>query len=577
MLNFCTFSPMKSGFILSTTVAVLLLYAPCTMAQVEEATGAADPGRTQRDILDLQKSIPMSPTYEVKEAILQKAPEGADKIVFKLNKLEIEGVTAYPPAALQTLYADKIGTSQSLANIYAISSDITNKYRNEGYILTQVYVPPQTIDGGIVKLKVVEGFVDKILIQGEKSATEAALVQKFAENVKMKGVLNAKDLERNLLLINDLPGVTARTILSPSKTTIGASDMTVIVERDREEAELAFDNYGSRYLGAYQGTAIGTLNSPFGHNERVSGQFVLGGDKDRLNELAYGSVTYEHPISRTGTKVRLQLSHVETRPGYDLEEFDVRGRSQYWSLGVSHPFIRTRDLNFFGRGSFDWRDVSSRNNVEAARKDKIRSLRAGANLQFVDTLIDVGVNAIDLEIAKGVDVLTASDKGAPNLSRERGDPQYTKANLSVQRLQRVTPTTNLLIAGEGQLSANALLSSEEFGVGGSNIGRAYDPSEIVGDDGISGKLELQVNKPYEIPQLHDYQLFAFLDSGKVWNQDATTSSDKVQSLTSIGLGIRADITEKTKADLEIAVPLTRDIDSRDDTDPRIFFNINHAF
>lgn len=564
---------------LSLMAGTMLGFMPLTaQAQISEATRAADAARTQSTILNREQNIPLAPAYEVKETSTQQAPQGAENIRFTLSSLNLTGVTAYDVSVLENLYRDKIGTEISLADIYALSTQITNKYRNEGYILTQVVVPPQTIEDGKVTLQVVEGFVDQITIEGEEHTNEEAQIRAYAENVKKTAALNARDLERNLLLINDLPGVTARTILSPSRTTVGASDMTIIVERDRHDAELSFDNFGSRYLGAYQGTARADLNSlAFNNNERLSGSIVVAGDNEKLDELSFFAIDYEQPFWSQGTRAQVRASYARTRPGYDLEEFDVQGRSQYLSLGLSHPVIRTRDVNLSVRGFADWRDAASKNNIETKRMDKIRALRGGVNLQFLDTLVGVGVNALDLEVAQGLDILGASDRGDGALTRARGEPQFTKANLTVQRLQRVTEKTNILFAAEGQLSANPLLSSEEFGVGGMNIGRSYDPSEIVGDDGMAGKIELQINNPFAVPHILDYQLYAFLDYGKVWNQDATTSTDKVQSLTSTGLGVRANVTEKTSGGLALALPMTRDVDSRDDTDLRILFNINHKF
>ena len=95
-----------------------------------------------------------------------------------------------------------------------------------------------------------------------------------------------------------------------------------------------------------------------------------------------------------------------------------------------------------------------------------------------------------------------------------------------QRLQRVTSNVNLQLTARGQLANDALLASEEFGVGGINSGRGYDPSEIVGDDGISGSVEVQWNEPYPVSYLEDYQLFGFYDIGKVWNTDVATGADE---------------------------------------------------
>ena len=156
-------------------------------------------------------------------------------------------------------------------------------------------------------------------------------------------------------------------------------------------------------------------------------------------------------------------------------------------------------------------------------------LRLGTRYEFVDTLITAGANTIDLEASKGLNIFGASQEGDANMTRSEGDPQFSKLELDVQRLQRVTGSVNLLLAGRGQWSSNALLSSEEFSIGGINSGRGYDPSEISGDQGLSGKVELQWKEPVALDKsfVESYQLFGFYDIGRVWNDDATTPSQKL--------------------------------------------------
>ncbi len=577
MLSLKKKSSTNSTFLNGVAITALMLFSIPAFAQVENATEIADPSRAGQELLNTGDLPKVLEKIKVEATAAQNAPAGAEDIKLNLNKLEIEGVSTYTPEDLYPLYGDKLGTIVSLSDIYAIANGLTNKYRNDGYILTQVVVPPQEIENGLVKLRVVEGFIDQIIIEGEPDEGAAEKIRKYAENMRKDGILNAKKLEKYLLLINDLPGITARSILSPSKTLTGASDLNIIVERDKYEAEISFDNKGSKYLGPNQLSLSGAANSPFGYNERYAAQFVVSGDNDRANELLFGSIVYEKPIFNYGTKLRLIGSVTSTEPGEDLDQFDVQGNSRFASISVSHPFVRSRTTNLTARATFDYRNVTSKNDLEPKREDKIRSLRLGGTLQFMDTLFGVGVNALDLEISQGIDILGASYKGQSNLTRSSGDPKYTKANLQLQRLQRIVSDLNLLLAGKGQWSANPLLSSEEFGVGGFNIGRGYDSSEIVGENGISGKIELQWNQPKKIKYLSNYQLFGFFDAGRVWNKDATTSSGKRESLTSTGIGIRADITEKTKVGLGLALPLTKRRDTTNDNDPIIYFNISHKF
>ncbi len=568
---------IKTVLIHGTAIATIATMSFPAFAQVQNATAIADPARAGQLLLNTGDMPKLLEKVKIDEAAMQNAPAGAENIAINLEELQIDGVNIYTAEDLDPIYKDKLGSKISLADVYVIANNLTNKYRNDGYILTQVVVPPQTIENGTVKLRVVEGFIDQIIIEGEERESIVAHIRRLADNLRENNILDAKGLERYLLLINDLPGITARSILSPSKTLTGASDLTIVVDRDIYEAEISVNNYGSRYLGPYQASFSDAANSWLGFNERIAGQFVISGDKNNVDELLFGSVSYEQPISRYGTKVRFAGSITSTDPGYDLEQFDVNGLSKSLSATISHPFVRSRTTNISGRATFDLRSVNSKNNLEPTRRDRIRSVRAGATFQFMDTILGVGVNAIDVEISKGVGFFGASTKGQDNLTRAKGDPEYAKIEVQVQRLQRISPKVNLLIAGQGQLAAAPLLSSEEFGVGGTNIGRGYDSSEIIGDDGIAGKLELQWNEPRKIKHIQNYQLTAFFDTGRVWNQDATTSAAKRDSLSSVGLGVNANITDKATANLGVAFPLTRNVDTRDSRDPRYYFNLTHKF
>ena len=567
------------GLITGTALCLTLGLSTTASAQLpasaeKAVTGQASPARAQQQFED-QAIIPnVSPSIEVRDIILQKAPQGAEKMRFNLGTIEFEGISVYTQDDLRPVYADKLGQNISLAELYAISTALTNKYRNDGYILTQVIVPPQTIEGGRAKLKVIEGYIDAVEVEGVDDPSALALIRAYASKLQSTNALNAKDLERNLLLISDLPGIQARSILGPSPSQPGAAVMRVIVTRDPYDALLAVDNFGSRYLGPLQLTGAGSLNSMFGNNERISGQVVIAPDS---GELAYFGLGYEQPIGTAGTKIELFTSHTSTQPGYDLAQFDVKGRSQFVSAKIEHPFIRSRSRNLYAHVLFDWRDVDSKNNLEPTRRDRIRALRAGGRYEFLDTLMGVGINSMSAEIAQGVNIFGASKEGDANLTRSAGDPKFTKINAEAQRLQRITSNVNLLVAARGQLASKALLSSEEFGVGGLGFGRGYDSSEIIGDDGFAGKIEAQWNKPYPSEMVLDYQLYGFLDIGRVFNKDATTSSAKKNTASSAGFGVRADLTKETEGGLAVAFPLNRDIQTQGNNNPRFYFNVSRRF
>ncbi len=563
------------------TTALALMPLSDALAQLpqnlqDSAQGQANAGRVEERFETRDLDTTVSPSVEVSDIILQDVPEGAEELCFVLDNLEIDGISAYNEQSLRPLYASRLGTEICLDDLYRIATRLTQKYRNDGYILTQVYVPPQTIDGGTAKLSVLEGYLESVSVEAGTNVKESemGLIRSYAGGIETGGALNAQELERYLLLINDLPGLSARSVLGASETTTGAATLRIIVERDSYDAFWSVDNHGSRYLGPIQGIGAVSVNSYFGWNERITGQVAaapFGG------ELLYGFLGYEMPVNRLGTKVDFGYSQTATEPGYTLEEFDVKGQSRNFTARITHPFVRSREQNLYAYTMLDWRDVTSKNNLEPTREDRIRAVRAGTTYEFLDTFWKVGVNSINLELSQGLNVFGATEKGDINISRTFGDPQFTKLNAEIQRLQGLTDNINLLLKARGQWANAALLSSEEFGVGGTDIGRAYDPSEIIGDEGIAGKAELQWNRPYQWDMVQDYQLFTFLDSGRVWNKDATTSATKTDTATSAGFGVRAEFMHDTNAGVSVAFPLNRDVETQGDDDPRFYFSLNRSF
>ena len=201
----------RSALTLSLTSFVALSSASA-LAQLptdasRAATGVASPDRVQEQFLDRELAPRVSAPVAVEDLVLEGMPANADQIRFNLQQIEFDGIGAYTAADIESIYGDKLGTEVSLADIYGIALALTNKYRNDGYILTRVYLPPQTIEGGVVKLRAVEGFVDNITVEGDDQESALKLVRQYASRIRSGGALNVAELEKFLLIINDLPGL----------------------------------------------------------------------------------------------------------------------------------------------------------------------------------------------------------------------------------------------------------------------------------------------------------------------------------------------------------------------------------
>ena len=564
-------------------VAALMSVSIPALAQVPDAqTGTASAGRVQeQQRLPELRDGPL-PSVDVQRPQAQGAPAGSDNIRFTLNNLNITGASVYTDAELQKIYAGSLGQTITLTDLYQIAAELTNTYRNDGYILTQVIVPPQTIEGGAAELQVVEGYlytVNVALEEGARAETDAAmkLIRGYADRITTGAALNMADLERYLLFINDLPGVSARGVLAPSPGHVGGADLNILVQRDPFEAVIGADNYGTKYLGAVQFSGATAFNSMLGMNERITAQMIVAPDPGQPIELAYFATGYSQPLGTNGLRLDINASYTATEPGYTLDQFDVKGNSRFIEAVLNYPLKRSRNTNIYTTFSFDLRDVDTRNNVEDTRTDHIRAVRGGVRFEHLDRIFGAGLNMLDFQVSKGLDIFGASSQRDVNKSRPDGDTTFTKAVIEAQRLQRLAQNWNLLVAARGQLSNGPLLSSEEFGVGGMGFGRGYDPSEIIGDEGVAGKVEVQWNIPGDIGFTNSHQLFTFFDAGRIWNDDPTSAKQKADTVTSAGFGVRAKIGDTANVDMTVAVPLNRSVQTMKDQDPRFFMSVTKSF
>ncbi len=551
--------------------ALLLAAAAALASGVARAQSLDDslsPGRVEQRFQQ-----PLQP-LAVPDLTLPKAeeplpPKQAAKIRFRLGGIRVAGATVYPETAFLDLYRDLLGQEVDLNRVYAIADAIAAKYRNDGYILTQVLVPPQRISEGIVTLQVVEGYVDKIEIEGDVPE-EGGLVDIYARRILASRPLNAKDLERALLLMNDLPGVAAKAVMIPSFDTPGASDLILQLQFRRADGFAAMDNRGTRFIGPNQLQVGGGVNSLLGNYTRIEARGVV---TQQTEELRFGEVAASVPLDSHGTLLTLRANANATKPGDTLRPFNVKGESQSLTIGAAHPWIRSRRENLTLKGGYTYRYSKTDILGQMFSKDSNRILRAGAAYDFADGWN--GVNLVELTLSQGLACCGARDAGAQGLGRANAKPDFSFARLDLVRVQAIDAEFRLNLGASAQYALAQLPSAEQFGYGGELYGRAFDPSALTGDHGVAGKAEAVFQPRIESDLLQDYQLYAYADYGAVFRIDALGAASQSQG-ASLAVGLRLRVADRVTGALEMAQPLLRDT-AKGNRDPRAFFRFGVQF
>lgn len=559
-----SFGATRSSF----TAGLAALLASAALPALAQVPSSVAPGKVEQRFET--PSATMAPATAPRVQV-PSAPATAPRPSmqpFTLNAVSFEGNTVYTGDELTSYAAEYTGKQVTAAEAQAIAAAVTQHYRANGYILSQAVVAGQ--EGGNLRIRVIEGFIANVIIEGEvRQSSDRRIIEGIAENIKNERPFRLSTLERNLLLLDDLPGATARGVIRPSTTTFGAADLVVNMTHKLWEGSFTTDNRGSEFIGPHQHSVTLAANSLLRVYDRTLLRYVT---TSPLDELQFFAIEHEQQLNSNGTRLNINASETITEPSVRPAIPDIDGESTFIQARVSHPFIRSRKENLTGRVLFDYRTSETDLFGVNISNDRIRALRAGAQYDFADRFD--GVTLVDGQVSQGLNIANATHPFSSDGSRADATAVFTKFNLDVSRIHQLPYNFSLLTAASGQYSVDNLLPAEQFSVGGVGFGQAYDPAEISGDHGLAGRAELRYGEATDYSYLASYQLFGYYDIGAVWTRGVP---DDRESLASTGFGVRANFTPWLSGTAEMGFPLTRDVAAEGDDDPRFFFSVTGRF
>jgi len=562
-----------------------------TMADRGLVPTTANPGRIEK-LLDkprIPKSKPPKPVKRIKPVSVANS----DKVSLVLNSVRIEGGTVYDESELAVLYTELLGQESSLSDVLSLAEKITNFYRNDGYILAQAIIPAdQELDpeGANLKVIILEGYIDRIVYEdvGYETGESGTLINNYLKKIPTtckdenkvytEGVrcpIHKDVLERYLLLSQGLPGVNIETVLMPGDSPASANLYVTITEK-LVDAYLSVDNRGTQFVGPTQ-VWLGTkINSLF--NAYTQSDFEFLGAEN--GEVLLGKFSESLPLFDEGAFLKLSAVYSAGKLGGALKPLEIESSNVTIHSGIDYPIIRSRATNLSLYGGFTYRSQSSDSLGEAVTRDKLAVFDIGLSYDVADGLGGGGVSLVDFKLKQGTGWFETGSVGHELASVENGNPNFTTLNLHLSRLQRIYDGLFFLVEGSGQFAFNPLLVSEQFGYGGEQYGRGYDPSELLGDHGLAAKVELQYSPdlPIELPK--SIQFYGFYDVGRVWYKHPLCGCIQAlptESASSAGTGFRLNAFDWLSGNAEFSFPLDHIVAAEENSDWRFFFRVTARY
>lgn len=462
-----------------------------------------------------------------------------------VQRFSFIGNTALTSETLSEIVKDLPGKVLTLAELRSAAERVADYYHQQDYFLAKVILPEQSIDDGNITLQIFEGKLGQITISGNKSYREGFL-HKYFSDMKQDGIIQQGSLESALLLVNDLPGIKAKSVLRAGAEK-GDTDIVIDVEESpRIQGSIEASSFGSRNWRSVSFTSYGQRGSSFSTR-------VVNGSMP--SSLSFVNASYSMPTDTRGTRVNMYMLKGDFGVGQEFASLNITGKASAYGAAITHPMIMTRAKSVTAELGFDIRNSEQDMLSFTSSRDRIRVLRLGVHHNTENT----GSRAFtSLFLQQGLgSMFGGMNDNDPLSSRSTAgaDGRFTKLSFNSTRIQGLKPKSFLIMRLSGQVSSRSLVVGEQMAIGGIDSVHGYYPSEYLGDNGIQVNLEARFASSATQPERFQTALFA--DWALTSVKEPVLGQSKSVSLLGVGLGIRTNIFKDISIRADVGFSLGR--------------------
>ena len=458
------------------------------------------------------------------------AANGAS-IEFPITGFEVTGDNPLKPEDSARVLAPFVGPAGTLGKLQQASAALDAELKRQGFAMHRATLPAQDM-GSKVTLSIVKFTIGKVTVEGVQRYSEANIRASVPE-LREGEAPNFQALAIQTTIANESPGKQMQASFKESDE-VDKINATLLV---KESAPWAFSaslsNSGSAATGRDRLSLVGSHSNVLGLDHQFSGAYTTSLRK--TSDVSQLGLSYRIPLYRLGGVAGISYTKSQVVGDFGTfnssgagETFGVNysqylppdgGRRSYLSIGLENKLFNATKINGV--------------QIPGQLHRTTRPLSLGYNVRTEADSVVWGYNA---ELAFNL----RGGKGNDLASYQSEDPRVSTANWRVLRgganyFTSFRSGWLWSVRGQAQFSSNALVSGEQFGLGGASSVRGTGERALSGDSGVFISTE---STTFELaPGL---RALGFVDVGWLRNRNSALNPNKPpkDQLTSIGLGVR---------------------------------------
>lgn len=449
-------------------------------------------------------------------------PETDD--VFELDAIRFSASEFIPQAELEALSASYLRRPVGFADLNELVGKVNAIYAERGIVSARAIVPPQTVEEGTLEVRLVEGRLGELLIQGNRSVKPEFISRRLS--VVAGEVVNVPQLRDELTHLSRTSELTLQTAMRAGQMP-GTTDLLLAVQEPaRWDTQLFVDNLGTDTTGENRFGAFARLYAPLGRDDRLT-LYAVGGEGAANFHVAYGV-----PVTRGGGRLEGSFTYgdisIVDGPFVDL---DITGESTSLVLKYNHPVLRGNRYWLDVHGTATQADSETVLDTSALSEYSISRYDLGATLQgFGERMVwslSSSYGSADAEDIFGVSTPVKLFSGNASLMYRIGDRWNARVNSGWQITDEDTAPSPLM-----------------YQVGGVSTVRGYVNGVVAGAKGYHVNLESSYRFNGNLLP------FVFYDFGHIDD----ISPDKVD-ISSAGIGLSWQYGQRFSGELSWAQAL----------------------
>lgn len=467
-------------------------------------------------------------------------PEAEKAPPVTVRAVIVEGGTLLSQEEQDRLTAPVIGKTVTLRELREVALAITRWYRGKGYVTSRAIIPAQSVERGVVRIRVIEGKAGKVRIEGNKHF-KTELLSRYVR-LQEGDFLYMPRLEEALGALNAHPDRKVKLVLAPSAQPETTDLVMQVSDRPPVHASYGVDTLGPKSTGEWRQSVLVSHGNITGHDDQVTVRGLVSEGKG----LWGGAMSYLLPTASgfTGT---FEVSGVKSQVGDNLKGLLARGNAVTVSPGFIWPFFRRTHWEMEAVGGMDWKRIRTFADDVSTSKDDLRVARFAVNMIEQD---DHGSSLLVEELRVGLgNFLGGSHPEDPAAARAEAGGSFVRWIGSAIRVQQVPWKKSSLVARfSGQVSSDRLEPAEQFRLGGFETVRGYPEGEFLADAGYQSTLEFRTPLEEWVPGPQEEKallnrlrksllLVAFWDFAEGFQRNTPTEKEDML-LSGVGCGFR---------------------------------------